>query len=560
MDVVRPVEGAPEARPEHPVPVDGVDHPGLDEVLRRLRAENFHLKLALRHRAVIEQAKGLLAARGRTGVDEAFAQLVRAARDTNKKLADVAASYVAEVAGPPEQPADDLDGVPDLLARGPFAGDGVVHDPTRSVPAELVAQLREHAARRSGRSPTPSDAALRLALAGVDDAASPRELLASVVADCVWPASPTQGALYAIAADGSLELLASAGFERHDLSIWRRVPPVLELPVLAAAEGRPQLIGDPEVALRRFPDLAHAPTASRVLAALPIAAAGHRFAVVYLGWPEPVDFGEDDRRSLTLLAEGIGRALLPMLTPGEDQRCDRFAVQTALLLEAFAAPGMLVRPAAAVPAADWHDVLLTEANASAVSELTRRGDVPTDPVGRTLLEVTPWSREETDALVAAVRQVLAFGHAEQVGTSLGPVRVSRWQDGAIVTWQPPRALAAQDRATPRLDPAEEAEPLLRTGSFVVDPHEGTVRTSRGLRRLLGHDPQAELLTTDDGLAPFSPTSRARLREAVTRVASSGTATTLKLTLANGFPVRAWLDRRQHDGRDLVVVAVARQPT
>lgn len=53
------------------------------------------LREALESRDVIGQAKGLLMARHGLGADEAFALLVRRARDTNTRLRDVAAGLVA---------------------------------------------------------------------------------------------------------------------------------------------------------------------------------------------------------------------------------------------------------------------------------------------------------------------------------------------------------------------------------------------------------------------------------------------------------------------------------
>lgn len=557
MDVVCPPEDSGSTPPPAAEP-----RPGVDEALRRLRSENFHLKLALRHRAVIEQAKGLLAARGSTTIDAAFAQLVRAARDTNKKLVDVAASYVAEVAGDLGDEADGSNHAGDLReAVAPTPP--VVHDPSRPVPDELVALLREHAARRTGPSPTTGAAALRLALAGIQDAATPRELLASVVADCVWPAGPTQGALYALQPDGALELLASVGFDRDELSIWRRVPPVLRLPVVAAAAGRPQLSGDPDATLEAFPDLAFAPIVSRALAALPVSAGGHRYAVLFLGWPAPVTFSEEDRRSLALLTEAVGDALLAMLTPGEAAPWALVAVQTAMLMEAFGVPGLLVRPAEPAPedGASWVDVLVSEANAAAVREMTRRGDVPEDPVGRTLLEVSPWPVTDTEAVLEAVRDTLGTGLVRDLSIEAGPVRVARWQDGAVVTWTPwPAAQPEPAAGAGDPDPALEAELMLGTGSAVVDLERGTARTTPGLRRLLALPDRPDVVRADDLLGALSPSTRRRLREAMDRVLASGSPVTVRVALVTGNHVRAWLQRREPDGRPVVVVAMARQPS
>jgi AmiR/NasT family two-component response regulator len=56
---------------------------------------------AMRSRAVIEQAKGILMAERHIGADEAFDQLAKLSQQANVKLRDVAGRLVAERSGPP---------------------------------------------------------------------------------------------------------------------------------------------------------------------------------------------------------------------------------------------------------------------------------------------------------------------------------------------------------------------------------------------------------------------------------------------------------------------------
>jgi AmiR/NasT family two-component response regulator len=53
-----------------------------------------HMQSAMEHRAVIEQAKGIIMADRRCGPDEAFAILSRLSQDTNRKVRDVASALV----------------------------------------------------------------------------------------------------------------------------------------------------------------------------------------------------------------------------------------------------------------------------------------------------------------------------------------------------------------------------------------------------------------------------------------------------------------------------------
>ena len=69
-----------------------------------------NLDAAMRSRAVIEQAKGILMSQRRCDAAEAFSLLAEASQRSNRKLRDIAASLVAGVSGTPasrEQKADD---------------------------------------------------------------------------------------------------------------------------------------------------------------------------------------------------------------------------------------------------------------------------------------------------------------------------------------------------------------------------------------------------------------------------------------------------------------------
>ncbi len=64
------------------------------------------LREALRSRAVIDQAKGILMSRGRLGPDEAFARLVATSRRDGTKVRDVARAVVEEAAAGPTADGD----------------------------------------------------------------------------------------------------------------------------------------------------------------------------------------------------------------------------------------------------------------------------------------------------------------------------------------------------------------------------------------------------------------------------------------------------------------------
>ena len=69
-----------------------------------------YLDTAMRSRAVIEQAKGILMSQRRCDASEAFSLLAEASQRSNRKLRDITRSLVAGVSGAPgsrEQQADD---------------------------------------------------------------------------------------------------------------------------------------------------------------------------------------------------------------------------------------------------------------------------------------------------------------------------------------------------------------------------------------------------------------------------------------------------------------------
>ena len=62
------------------------------------RQANEHMKIAMLHRADVEQAKGIIMAAMRCTADEAFEQLVRQSQHENRKVRDIAAELVTNTA------------------------------------------------------------------------------------------------------------------------------------------------------------------------------------------------------------------------------------------------------------------------------------------------------------------------------------------------------------------------------------------------------------------------------------------------------------------------------
>ena len=110
-----------DVRPDDGSRLPSPEPDGLTAELARLRAEVEHLRLALAGRAVIEQAKGILAERTRCTPEAAFALLDQMSQRRNVKLRLIAAEVVAGRGG--SAPADLGDGT-DLVDVGAPPGEG----------------------------------------------------------------------------------------------------------------------------------------------------------------------------------------------------------------------------------------------------------------------------------------------------------------------------------------------------------------------------------------------------------------------------------------------------
>src|SRR5213080_3504000 len=76
----------------------------LAALVAKLRAELTGVRTAMRNRAVIEQAKGVLVERLGISPDEGFDHLVRLSQRANIKLIEVAAAIVGTTAPDPASP------------------------------------------------------------------------------------------------------------------------------------------------------------------------------------------------------------------------------------------------------------------------------------------------------------------------------------------------------------------------------------------------------------------------------------------------------------------------
>ncbi|WP_018349883.1 ANTAR domain-containing protein [Longispora albida] len=293
----------------HPDGTDPVE--ALSSMVSRLRAERDGLRRAMRNRAVIEQAKGVLIERLGISPDEAFDQLVAQSSRSNVKLAEIAAALVAtRVPGPGELP----------VASEPDGHERETRAAQPAVPFEEEALRAQH----------------QLIAARVGSAVSPDEVAATIAESGVgWP-EPDGVLLLTAEADGALGLLGASGLSAELRSQWDRVPPIQDLPIVAAAQTRsPVVAGD---LAKDYPGGPPYPAAA--LAAFPLIADDRVIGVLALAWDTPVDLGDLALRYLSALADKCAT------------RCAEWAVQGSrpdpsvlpLLVEALVRPAVALRP------------------------------------------------------------------------------------------------------------------------------------------------------------------------------------------------------------------------
>ena len=221
----------------------------------------------MRSRAVIEQAKGVLMARSGSDPQTAFEHLVEHSQRMNLKLTQVAAAVVARTLSTP--PA--------------VAGPSLTQD-----------QLLEAAT---------GDVATRfLTAAAIVSAPDLDELLRTVVQH-TRQFGVVAGSLALAEPDGALRLAGFHGAEAQAVSAWKRLPPGMDLPMVAAAAERTALwFEDAADRVRRFPGSARYPGHREACAVLPLSVDRQLVGVLSLDWEGEHRFDAAAREQLAGVA------------------------------------------------------------------------------------------------------------------------------------------------------------------------------------------------------------------------------------------------------------------
>ncbi len=463
---------------------------GLDWAARvqRLEAELGGLRRAMRGRALIEQAKGLLAGTLDCSPEVAYDHLSRLSQHENRRLVDVAARILGtalpdDVDDPQPstgaEAARQFDPAPYLITPDEV-GDGGAPDagvPALSAPDRVRLQTVVTAVEAA---PTMADLADRLLAEGVE----------SLAADAV--------VIYLAEPDGALRMASCAGLPAQVASDWQRIPSAVPT-VLGEAlrSGRPQWFGGDNP--RGY--LLVGDGAAR--AGLPLHHAGRTFGVLEPIWREHREFSPADRAYLLALAAAVA---------GRIWRLSR------LVADVLAAPGHWLQSALDVVAAP---ILLLSPYRDASGEVVDftidfastqaghpYGQEPDELVGCRLLDVRPTLHAA--GVFEAYRQALLSGvpwqRAAQTETMLvgGATRTAlishsavRLGDGLLASWQVHDAEAELARVA-------VVEELGKLGYAEWDLSTGVLRWSAGLYRIVERSPSRGPLSLDQITALVLP--------------------------------------------------------
>ena len=448
------------------------DEAALSATVERLRDEVDGLRQAMRSRAVIEQAKGMMMERHGITTDEAFDRLARLSQHANVKLIDVAGALVGTTAQPGSSPSptstSSTSSTSGSAATASAASASAAAAPS---PADIARYARE---RLDQRWPTQSSgngefgrriraqgrgARIRAELLA---ATAPVDVLGTVIGTAAGDHPPDAAAIAVLDVNGVLRTIGSHGVAGSLAARWRDLP--VDLPLAGcevARTGQPQWLdaGPVEGAAIGFGLTGSFATA----ALLPLDVDGSR-GVLVQAWSEPRPLDDADRADLSRLAAAVAVAVsrLPGTAGPGAQEVARAASDPAVaVLDVLYSAVILCEPVAG-PLGAITDLRLLHANPAATDP---RGRSIAGQTGRSILELLPdivgmgllrvceqvWRSGAQAELVAQRRRMVVDGRQR---TGWCDLRVSRYRGGLLITWSVPQ-LADETQHEPGRRASEE---------------------------------------------------------------------------------------------------------
>nr|WP_144298567.1 SpoIIE family protein phosphatase [Streptomyces sp. TLI_235] len=513
----------------------------LQATVDRLRAEVEGLRTAMRSRAVIEQAKGILAERHGCTPDQAFDRLAGLSQDRNRKLVEIAADVVG-VAAPLETPVGHAD---------PAAGAPVDGASPRAAPPPAAPPAPRTAAEPGdpppvlAAAPTAQGLAARyhLAAAALASAGSTEDLARLLHETALAPLGVTAAVLALLEPDGALRLVGSHGVPARRLSQWQRIPPMTALPLTEAAQsGTAVWVADRTDFAARYPDVSGEDLVpGRTVCALPLRTGGRVIGAMKLGWDEEYRPDPEAERYLAAVSALCAAELLRVVAGTGPGRAAPVAEPWfRAVLDALLDP-VLILGAVREPDGTAVDLRVEHANAATVDLAGRTAE---DMVGRRLTALYPGmvaSGTFGRLLEVAGTGVPYEGEAERFEEVVGgAVRASAmtlhatpFLDGVLVSW---RAHDVQDRQDALL---AQAQRLARLGTWSWEPGSTRLTCSPEVPRLLGlQDDGSGGIGIARALAAVVPGDRAEVRAAAARILTGASDATLELRAGGEGDVRS----------------------
>jgi|GEM_PF-4562798 len=440
----------------------------LSNAVTQLRAERDGLRTAMRHRAVIEQAKGILAHRFAITPDDAFGRLVELSSRTNVKVAELAAAVVAG------QLPDDLD-TPDYE---------IPTTETSQSPSDRFDETDFSVDAEVGGV----SARLQLLNSRLAAAESCDTLAHTVTDDDCWP-KPATVMVFRHEPDGALSLAGSAGLSSAAQSQWARVPPMRDLPLFSVVHHRSAVVlADPDVIARHFPMAGG--RRHETLIAIPLNHDDHVVGVLEVTWDVALSDPETVLSRLTAVADTCARRFekLTQRAQSIDDVSEPGAL--ALFLEALSEPTVVLSPV-------WSNGQLVDFDIDLASPRAREAAriEQMNQSGGTLLTTLP--EVGSRLLLPALTEVLNTGEPRRLsdvfiagdreGTAADyriDVRAVRLWDRIILTWQ------VSGQADLLWEQTRLTEAATHSGSIRFDPGTGRTRWSPGALALLNLDSDA----------------------------------------------------------------------
>jgi hypothetical protein len=481
----------------------------LSATVSKLRAERDGLRRAMHNRAVIEQAKGILAERYSLDPENAFARLVETSTHNNVKVFELAADIVAGGMTEPPRIAEHH------LPEGRTAPISRLEEPDDLLegPSADLVKLR---------------ADLQLIVSRVGAAASFDEITAALATETTGWAAPANVILLLLEADGALRLVGAAGLSVTARSQWDRVPPIQNVPIVAAVHNRaPVYLADAQAVARQFPVVAEPPHDS--LVALPLVHEDRVIGVLEFTWAEPLKIDKATRDHLFSIAGPIAQhsALLAYQPESELDPASRetSSIEPARL-DLFMAS--LRRPAALLAPVHGSDGKIIDFRPETVTPAVRESSLAEQLAsgGTSLLSFLPGVGSRV--LFPAFVEVCDVGMPRQLkGVHIDPahegvarhynvdIHVARFWDRLLVSWHINRHA---ELLYPSFLLAEEAHDF---ATFWWEPRSGQSRWSPGMHRLTGVPAQDGPMTMEETVKLIHAEDRDEVVSLVTQTLRQG---------------------------------------